>query len=240
MRHDGDVVRGRHGRDLEQLREPAHPHDVGLHDVEVAALDELAEAVAAVLVLARRELRLRVRALEQREAVGVVGAETLLPPVDVEVLAGADQVDRVADVQAHVAVDHEGEVRADALAVLAQERDVLGQAKVALLGAVGQREFGAPEAVGLCRHGLRAGAVEVEDGAAGAADELVDGLVADLAEEVPEGEVDGGDGGDGEALASVEHGGAVHLFEEVVRVAGVGAEEEALEVLVDEPACGGA
>lgn len=238
VRHDGDVVGGGHGRDLEELRHAAQPHHVGLDDVEVAALDELAEAVARVLVLSGGELDGGVRALDLLEAVGVIGCQALLPPVDVKVFAGLGDLDGVGHIQAHVAVDHEGEVGANGLAVLAQELDVLAETLVAVIRAVGQRHLGAPEAHRLGGRGLGPGAVEVEALLGGAADEAVDGLVAQLAEQIPDGEVDDGDDGNGETLAAVEHGRAVHLLEQQVGIAGVGADEEALEVLVDEPAGG--
>mgnify|MGYP001606409655 FL=1 len=67
VRNDGDVVRGRHRADLEQLEtglasglhgklnrveshlgHSSHPHAIGLDDVDRSALDELAEAVLGV------------------------------------------------------------------------------------------------------------------------------------------------------------------------------------------------
>lgn len=221
VRHDGDVVGGGHAGDLEQLRHAADPHDVGLQDVEVAALDQLAEAVPAVLVLARGELDGGMGVFEQRVAVEVVGRKALLPPVDAEVLGLLDQLDGVGHVERHVAVDHEGVVRADGLAVLGQEVDVLAHALGPFARAVGQRHLGAPEAHGLGRRRLGPGAVEVEAVPRRAANQLVHGLVADLAEQVPDGQVDDGYHGHGQAFAAVEHGAAVHLLEEVVRVPGV-------------------
>ena len=126
--------------------------------------------------------------------------------------------------------------RSDCLAVLSQELDVLAQTLVALLGAEGQRDLGTPEAHGLgcCR--LGAGAVEVDALLHGPSDEAVDGLVPQLAQQIPESEVDDGDDGDGQTLTTVEHGPAVHLLEQKVGIAGVCADEEALEMLVNQPA----
>lgn len=211
---NGDIVGGGVGGHLEQLGHAAEPHNVGLNDVEVAALDELAESVAGVLVFAGGELDAWVRALDLLESVGVIGGQALLPPVDVEVLAGLGNLDSVGDVEAHVAVDHEGEVGTNGLAVLAQEFDVLSQTLVAIIGAEGQGNLGSPEAHGLGRGGLGTSAVEVETLLGSAANQAVDGFISDLAEKIPQSQVDDGDDGDGETLATVEHGSAVHLLEE--------------------------
>ena len=53
MWNDRDVVRGGHGHDATRLGETTQPRDVGLEHVDGAVLDQLAEAVARVLVLAR-------------------------------------------------------------------------------------------------------------------------------------------------------------------------------------------
>lgn len=176
VRHDGDVVGGRHGGDALQFRHAARPHDVRLEDVDVAALDEPAEAVARVLVLAGGELGGRVGALELGEAVRVVGREAFFPPVDAEGGAGRDELDGVRHVEAHVAVDAEREGGADALAVEPEESHVLAQAGLAFIGAVGEGDLGSGEAHLLRCGGFGAGAVEVEALAGVAAEEAVDGL----------------------------------------------------------------
>lgn len=111
VRDDGDVVRGGHRAHLEELGQAAEPHDVGLEDVDRPVLDQLAEAVLGVLVLARRPLDRRHGLLEQPVAVKVVRVQALLPPVDVDLLVDAPlgELDRVRHVERHVAVDHERE-----------------------------------------------------------------------------------------------------------------------------------
>ncbi len=61
-----------------------------------------------------------------------------------------------------------------------------------------------------------------------------DGLFGVLAHEVPEGDVDGGDGGERDALAAEGERAAIHLLPEVLDVPGIGAEKQRLEVDVDE------
>jgi hypothetical protein len=223
MRHNRDVIGRRECRDFEEFRESTEPHDVGLDDIDVAALHELAESEARVLVLTGSELDGWVGALEERLAVEVVGAEALLPPVDVEalLLGALDELDGVGDVERHVAVDAEGEVRAHGFALFAEVFDILEETFNALVGPVGEGYLRADKAGLFSRAGLRAGAVEVEPGTGGTADEFVDGLIADLADKVPEGEVDDGNDGDGKAFAAVEHGASIHLLEELIDVAGI-------------------
>ena len=74
-----------------------------------------------------------------------------------------------------------------------------------------QRHFPTPEShpLGLGRQGSRK--VERDILLGTTADHLVDGFTADLAEKVPDGEVDDGDGGKCEALSAVEHGSFKHL-----------------------------
>ncbi len=52
VRDDGDIVRSRQRADAPQLGEPAAPVNVGLPDGGGAVLEQLAEAVARVFVLA--------------------------------------------------------------------------------------------------------------------------------------------------------------------------------------------
>jgi len=56
MGNDGNIVRGRHGRDTPQLGQPAAPVYVRLPDGRRAVLQELAEPVPRVLVLAGGDL----------------------------------------------------------------------------------------------------------------------------------------------------------------------------------------
>ena len=206
MRHHGDVVRRRHCADLQQLRQPTAPHDVRLDDIDVAALDQLAEPVAAVFVLAGREFHGGMSAFQEGVPVEVVGGEAFFPPVDVQMRAFRDELDRVGHVERHVAVHAKREVGTHGLAVRGQEGDVCAHSGGAFARTVGEGHFCGGEAEGGGGGRGGTGAVEVEAGAGCAADELVDGLVADFAEEIPEGKVDDGDYGDGEAFAAVEHG----------------------------------
>ena len=83
-------------------------------------------------------------------------------------------------------------------------------------------------------HGVEAAGVDGDFFLGAAAEEAEDGLLGGFAEEVPEGDVDGGDGDHGDALAAEGHGAAVHLLPEELDVPGVGAEEDGREVGVDE------
>lgn len=101
MRDNGNIVCSGERRDLEQFCQTTHPHDVGLDDVKVTAFDELAESVTGVFVLAGGELHSGVGFLEESVAVEVIGAQTLLPPVNVDSLSLTflDKLDSVGNIQ---------------------------------------------------------------------------------------------------------------------------------------------
>lgn len=235
VRNDGDVICGSHRSNLEELGHTSYPHNIGLEDVKVTALDQLAEAVSRVLVLASGELHARVSTLELLETISVIWRQALLPPVKVEVLRCLDHLDCVGNVQRHVAVDlnrvlakvctkyvntnHQREVWANTLAVLREEFNILLQAFDALSRSIWQRNLSTNKAHSLCGCRLGSSAVEVEPLSCRSTDQLVYWLVSDLAEEIPDGKVDDGNDGDWKTLPAVEHGSAVHLLEEVVRVA---------------------
>ena len=66
------------------------------------------------------------------------------------------------------------------------------------------------------------------------AEEAVDGLFGGFAEEIPEGDIDGGDGDHADAFAAEGHGFAIHVLPEEFDVPGVLADEEGFEVEVDD------
>ena len=90
-----------------------------------------------------------------------------------------------------------------------EEGDVLPEPLRAIGGTVRQAHLAAEEALRLVGLRPRAGAVEVERVAGLAADHGVDRLVAELAEQVPQREVDHRDGGDGDALPAIGQAGAI-------------------------------
>lgn len=207
VRHDGDIIGGGESGDLEELGHTTEPHNIGLDDVEVTALDELAEAVAGELMLTGGELDGGVGALQQGVAVEVIGRKALLPPVNVQAngLAALDQLDSVGDSKRHVAVDTKGEIGSDAGSLQTQVLDVLQETLGALVRAVGQSDLGSDEAHGPGGRRLRTSAVEIQSLPSGTADHLVDGLVANLTQEIPDGQVNDRDHGYGQTLAAIEH-----------------------------------
>ena len=224
------------GGDAQQLGQAAGPHHVGLQDVDGPALDQPAEAVAGIFMLAGGEARGGQGALQQAVALDVVGVQHLLPPMDAEIGAGGGQLDGVGHVERHVAVDHQREVRPHGGAVPGQELAVRPHPAAAVGGAVRQRHLAAPEAHALGLRGQGPGAVEAQLRLGPAADQLVDRLLPDLADQVPQRQVDHADGGQRQPLAAVEHAGAEHLVPQQVQVARVGADQEAAEMLLDQPA----
>src|SRR6185437_9027118 len=75
-----------------------------------------------------------------------------------------------------------------------------------------------------------AGGVEHELIAHGAAEELVHRLPAQLPQEIPQRQIDAGDGVDDEALAAVELAGEIHLIPDLLDRGGVPPFEEAGEM----------
>jgi hypothetical protein len=71
--YNGDVVCCGHCGDLDELGHTTNPHDVGLENVQVAALNQLPEAVSRVLVLASGELHPGVSALDLLKTIRVIG-----------------------------------------------------------------------------------------------------------------------------------------------------------------------
>ena len=168
----------------------------------------------------------------QSVTVKIVRVEDLLPPMNIDFLVNASlktihqlrgqiflkdlpthlrKLDSILHVQAHVAIHHDREIRAHSLSMSLQELDILPHPRGTLMRSVWQRHLSAPEThpLGLGRQGSRK--VERNILLGTTADHLVDGLATDLAEEVPDGEVDDGDSGKCEALSAVEHGCFKHL-----------------------------
>ena len=101
--------------------------------------------------------------------------------------------------------------------------------------AVRQRYLGAPEPEGLDRVGRWSGAIKADRLARLAADEIVDRLLPNLAEQVPEREVDGADRHDRQTLAAIGQRGAEQLVPDLVDVPAVFADEKPAEVIGDQP-----
>lgn len=144
----------------------------------------------------------------------------LLPPrnVNVHVDSALSELERAVDVQTHVAADHEREVVAERLAVCFEEVQIATDEVKAVAGRVGKGDLATPEAHLTSVGRLRPREVERDAPTVLGApsDHLVDRLAAELAEEVPDGEVDDADGGHREALGPVERRGLEHLVPHAV------------------------
>ena len=97
-----------------------------------------------------------------------------------------------------------------------------------------QRQLAADEAHLLGQVRPRAGGVEFQLVAHRAAEQVMDRLAAQLAEQVPQREVDAGDGVHHQPLAAVILGGEVHLVPDLLDVGRVAPFEEAGEMLLDD------
>ena len=133
----------------------------------------------------------------------------------------------VVEGPAHVGVGHQVDAVADDLADGADELDILLHACGAVDRSPAEAELHRLVALVLValgfdaefveRHGVEAAGVDGDTLLGAAAEQAVDGLLRVFAEEVPEGDVDGGDGGHGDALAAEGHGAAIHLLPEDTR-----------------------
>jgi hypothetical protein len=94
------------------------------------ALQELAEAVARVLMLAGGEQRGRDLLLNLLVAGVIVRGQELFDPLDVVRLHAPCELHGVVDVQCHVAVDHDGKIVAHRLSHLGHTRDVIAHALI--------------------------------------------------------------------------------------------------------------
>lgn len=102
------------------------------------------------------------------------------------------------DIERHVTVDHDWEIRSDLLPMSLEELDVLPQSNMSIGRTMGQRNFTSPEPELLGDFRLGPGQVQGDILLGSTTDHLVDGLFSDLAEKIPDGEIDDRDGGEGE------------------------------------------
>jgi len=142
---------------------------------------------------------------------------------------------RVVQVQGHPAVPHQPEVVANAGAHLGQLGDVGVHTLLALGRAVVQWHLAADEAEPFRVVRPSPGGVELQLISDWAAEELVHGLLPDLAEQVIEGEVNSADGVEDDPLAAIEKGREVHLVPDALNIGHQRALQEARQVLLDDP-----
>ena len=151
---------------------------------------------------------------------------------------GDGETGRIVDVERHPAIPHQPEVGADTGAHLGQFGDVLVETLDALGGAVVQRQLPADEAEFLCDVRPRAGGVELQLVADRAAEHVIDRLAAQLAQQVPQRQIDAGNGVHHQALATIILGREVHLVPDLLVFGRAPALEKAGEVLLDDVAGG--
>ena len=101
-----------------------------------------------------------------------------------------------------------------------------------------QRHLPADEAHLLGQIGPRAGGVEGELVADRAAQQVVDRLLPQPAQQVVEGEVDGADDVEYQTLSAVEQRGPIHLVPDLLDVGDLGTLQEAGQVALDDPRAG--
>lgn len=223
MRDDGNIVCRGLRRDLDQLGQTAEPHDVGLDNIDSAVLDQFAETVFRVLVFTSCKLDVRESLFELDVPVKVVRVENLFPPVDLDAglldgLGGVsgeshnmyrcrsnnkldthpDKSNSIRHVQAHITIHLQRVVGTNRITALFEVFDILANTLVSIRRTVRESDLASPETELFGDFGLGAGEVEGNVLFGTAANHLVYGLATDLAEEIPDGEVDDGESGEGE------------------------------------------
>ena len=240
-----------HGGDLPRLGDTARVHQVGLGDVDALHLQEAAELALGVEPL-RAHDRDRDLAADLRVRRQVVGGHRVLVGEQVEVLQSPGQADRVGHGEAAVAVDEELHLRPHGLAhgfevgrrllgVTVVEVGVPVEAgPVAPAGASLQGEVAlVPLGLRHRRRRLGGGAAEVgvhvDRLAEGAAEQLVDRQARHLALDVPQGDVDAGQGahphGAGHAPDAAHRGSLVDVVPQVLDARRVVADQFLLHVV---------
>mmetsp|Transcript_1851 Transcript_1851/g.5269 ORF Transcript_1851/g.5269 Transcript_1851/m.5269 type:complete len:277 (-) Transcript_1851:172-1002(-) len=192
---DRDIVRRRHRDHAPCLRQATQPSDVGLKHIDSAVSDELSEAIARILVLAGRSEHTAAakRLADLSVTFVIVRWQELLDPLQAEWRKSLGQLDCVWSIESHVAVEHERKLGADGLAPLLEEGHIGAEAIIAVRWSVRAWNLGTCEAHRLRKVGPSGRAVDRAALLGGAAEQSVHGLVPQLPEKIPEGEVDGGD-----------------------------------------------
>ncbi len=168
----------------------------------------------------------------------VVGDQRLFDPLQPVLVGGNGQPGGVVEVERHPAVPHQPEVVADLLPHRRQFGDVGLQPGDPFVRTVVQGHLAADETHLLGQVGPGAGGVEDELVADRSAQQVVDRLLPDAAQQVPEGQVDGADDIEHQPLAAVEEGGPPHLVPDQLGVGDQRALEETRQVLLDDPRAG--
>ena len=172
-------------------------------------------------------------------AVIIIGGQELLDPLDTPRHLAVDaprELDGVGHRERHVAVNHDGEVRAAGGAHCLDALDVLAHAHVSIRGAVREGDLAPKKAQLLAELRARGGAVDGQLLLGLSTQQLVHGLAQLLAQRVPDGEVHRRDGLDGQALAAVVDGATPHLVPHELRVAHVLPLHKARKVLLNDVA----
>lgn len=245
MGRDGEVVGVGEVGDLHPLGDASHAADVGLDDVGAASGDELFEAVFGVFVLAGGDGDVGGFG-DFGQALDVIGQDGFLEPSDVVVLELAGHADGLLGVVAIVGVDVDLDIVADGFA---DGFEAFHVGALVLAEVLADLHFDAREAH-VDVSGLLfdepvdgvvgpAAATVAGDGVVGLSEEFVQGDAEGFAFEVPECDVEGGDGLECEAFAPKAADAPEHLGPDALGLEGGFADEDVFEIVGDEGSDGG-
>src|SRR5438105_7671481 len=236
VRRNGELVRGGEPADAQRFAVAVGAAHVGHEVARRAALDQLAEFVAGVVVFPGR-YRNSYAFGNLRAGGDVVGQDRLLVPEEIQVLEQRRLPDIAQDVEPLIDVDHQPHAlteRApycfDPLAVLARVR------MVDLHLVVAAAEAGI--ALGLADQVLHAvarpAAAAISGDAVGdRAPQLVERQVRQLAGDVPQSDVERGKGVGGHALLLDSHVGAEHALPQALDEERIFADQQRLQARVE-------
>src|SRR3984893_9793517 len=264
MRRYHAVMRLRQGGDAAAFGEPSGPGDVGLHDIDGAAGDQLAEAVESDFGLIARNGRGE-GISAPGAAVDVVGRDRLLDPIELIGFERPTHLDREGRAPGTVDVDHQLRLRAQGLAHrrdpfdvllgfdLADFRMIYQMAQMSLRRRVApDLHLHALEAAGAVALGLAGEIVDrlaflVEaaariglDPVAAASEEAVERQFGDFSGDVPQSNVDAADRIHHDAAAAELAGAREHLLPQPFDQQGVLADQHRRQLLLDHPLSGAA
>src|SRR3954447_10362308 len=241
MRHAFHAVgRGQH-RDVLAFGDTAGRANIRLHDVHRLAHDRVAKAPAGEFVLAAGHRHIE-RAGHFDVTVDILRRDRLLEPFDVEFLQLAAEPDRGRYAEAMIGVDHQLDVGANGIS---HRLDAL---KIAIDRAEPDLHLDRLEALGDISGGfldrfvdqplhvgeIKSGGIAIHLAAERAANQLVDRLVARLADDVPERDVDAADCGDRHTLRPVILDSVIEVLPDHLDIEGIAADHARRQLAVDE------
>jgi hypothetical protein len=227
------------GGNLHPFGDAAGAAVIGLNDIDGVAGHEFHETVLSVVVLAGGDAHVEAGG-ETGERVLSVRWEGLFQPEAAHLLVDAAAAEGLERSEALVGIDHQVTVLASEVAGHADAAHVAIERAVADLnldaaeiffegGGDGAAEFGEIGVIIVIPAAHGVGGEAVAEGA----EHLVDGESGGFAEDVPEGDIDGGEGETGESLHTLVFEGPPEIGTDALGEGGIFAGEDRLDFVLE-------